>query len=491
METLKTFNGNCAKSIAITFISTFLSISVFSQQGPPTVKYPDVNGQNLLQLNDLFKIGSMMQVDNLPFPDTSLLHGNPPFYYYVISNGKGKFFKSQQKYIPGKTDIVIPDPGGAPCQPLSARKFGNTFTLCDVTSNFAIGTTTFIPGFKFIVQGNSFLNGLVETGELNVNGAATISGNTAIGGPGSFKYRFQVTGPENDGDKAAVRITSFSENMLLDGNEIDSDHTLFLNNHSSTDIVLASGGGNVGVGTTIIPLEKFHVSGGNILLDSDFYLKSKRDGHIVNLIGVTEGLPLPPNSATGPSASIITIGESTTFPAEVRIYTPIDNGQGVSIYNDQTRLVFFRNDGFVDIAGTLRACTLKANLTGGGCDYVFYEGYKKDELAYVKLYTKKYHHLPGVQSAKEMKKDGLNVSNMFTTLLKKIEEIFLHLFDFDKAIKGLNDTVDNLFKNDQAMEMKIDKLEKEKKELKKDNRELRENYSDLLKRVEALEEKVE
>jgi len=253
---------------------------------------------------------------------------------------------------------------------------------------------------------------------------------------------------------------------------------------NSTELMRVKGNGQVLMGTSTIPSgfssERLYVAGGNILLDKDFYLKSKRDGHIVNLIGVTEGLPLPPTSTPGPTASIITIGESTTIPAEVRIYTPTDNNQGVSIYNDQTRLVFFRNDGFVDVAGTLRACELIVDLTSGGCDYVLEEGYKKDELDYVRDFTEKYNHLPGVQSAKEMIKEGLNVSNMFTTLLKKIEEIFLHLFDLDNAIKGLSNAVDNLFNKDQALEKRIVELEKQ-------NEELIDNVDMLVKRVEDLE----
>ncbi|MBW8051380.1 MAG: hypothetical protein FVQ77_13775 [Cytophagales bacterium] len=132
--------------------------------------------------------------------------------------------------------------------------------------------------------------------------------------------------------------------------------------------------------------------------------------------------------------------------------------------------------------GTITACTLRVDLTGVGCDYVFEKGYKKEELDYVKAFTEKYNHLPGVKSAREMIKKGLNVSEMFTTLLKKIEEIFLHLFDFDKALQGLNDAVDDLFENDKAMEKKIDKLEKQ-------NKELNNKVDMLVERVYALEEK--
>ncbi|MCH8317986.1 MAG: hypothetical protein IIA88_05740 [Bacteroidetes bacterium] len=88
------------------------------------------------------------------------------------------------------------------------------------------------------------------------------------------------------------------------------------------------------------------MSGGNILLDEGFNLKSKRDGNMINLIGVVQLVP------GGPATAIIEIGEPTTFPKEVRIYTPSDDDQGVSIHNGTESIAFFRNDGNVGIGTT-------------------------------------------------------------------------------------------------------------------------------------------
>ena len=65
MKNLKFLKSNCAKIIVIIFISTIISISVFSQQGPPTTKFPDVNGQNQLQPNDILRVGSHLQIDHV------------------------------------------------------------------------------------------------------------------------------------------------------------------------------------------------------------------------------------------------------------------------------------------------------------------------------------------------------------------------------------------------------------------------------------------
>jgi hypothetical protein len=71
------------------------------------------------------------------------------------------------------------------------------------------------------------------------------------------------TGIENNGSTAVVRIVSGNgaQNLLLDGNEIDAiADGLFLNGNVSGNVILASGGGNVGIGTTN-PASKLTVNG--------------------------------------------------------------------------------------------------------------------------------------------------------------------------------------------------------------------------------------
>lgn len=61
-----------------------------------------------------------------------------------------------------------------------------------------------------------------------------------------------AVGQDNDGVNAPVRIVSGdgSQQLLLDGNEIDAlADGLFLNNNTDQDILLAAGGGKVGIGT--------------------------------------------------------------------------------------------------------------------------------------------------------------------------------------------------------------------------------------------------
>ncbi len=77
------------------------------------------------------------------------------------------------------------------------------------------------------------------------------AGNAGIG-TGAPLSALHVSGAENNGTSAALRIASGSQQMLLDGNEIDTNTSvgLYLNNNVPHHVLLANGGGSVGIGMT-------------------------------------------------------------------------------------------------------------------------------------------------------------------------------------------------------------------------------------------------
>ena len=82
-------------------------------------------------------------------------------------------------------------------------------------------------------------------------------------------------------------------------------------------------------------------------------------------------------------------------------------------------------------------------------DFVFSPDYKLQPLSEVKTHIEKYRHLPDVPSELQVKKEGVELSEMTVKLLQKIEELTLYVIQQDEKIGELNNkltTLENLNK---------------------------------------------
>ena len=75
-------------------------------------------------------------------------------------------------------------------------------------------------------------------------------------------------------------------------------------------------------------------------------------------------------------------------------------------------------------------------------------------LADLKTYINKNQHLPEVPTAEQVKKDGINLGEMNTLLMKKVEELTLYLIEKDKQDKVKEDKL-------QSQQQQIDELKKQ------------------------------
>lgn len=74
-------------------------------------------------------------------------------------------------------------------------------------------------------------------------------------------------------------------------------------------------------------------------------------------------------------------------------------------------------------------------------DFVFAPGYKLQPLSEVEAFVKKNRHLPGIASASEMESGkAVDLVQMNLDLLKKVEELTLHVIEQDKKIESLRKT---------------------------------------------------
>jgi len=79
-------------------------------------------------------------------------------------------------------------------------------------------------------------------------------------------------------------------------------------------------------------------------------------------------------------------------------------------------------------------------------DYVFEENYDRNTTEEVEQFIQANKHLPNVPSAKEVSENGIDVAKMDATLLRQIEELWLHVIDLKKENETLKNELGNLQK---------------------------------------------
>jgi hypothetical protein len=135
------------------------------------------------------------------------------------------------------------------------------------------------------------------------------------------------------------------------------------------------------------------------------------------------------NTATSPSNGNIYIGSSTSYPNTTGSYKLFVEG---GILTEKVKVA-------------LRS-------TANWADYVFEKDYKLMPLNEVEKYISKNKHLPGVDSASDLSKNGLDLAEMQAKHMEKIEELTLYTIEQNKKIE--------------LQEIEIKKTNKEVEELK-------------------------
>jgi Phage T4 tail fibre len=95
-------------------------------------------------------------------------------------------------------------------------------------------------------------------------------------------------------------------------------------------------------------------------------------------------------------------------------------------------------DAKLTVNGTIHTKEVRIDLAGAFAvpDYVFAKEYQLKTLNEVDKYVKANNHLPEIPSAKEMTQNGMLVSEMNLSLLKKIEELTLYAIEQQKKLEA-------------------------------------------------------
>ena len=105
------------------------------------------------------------------------------------------------------------------------------------------------------------------------------------------------------------------------------------------------------------------------------------------------------------------------------------------------------------VNGTAIFTKAVVKLNGNWPDYVFAPAYTLPTLPELENYLLANRHLPGVPSAKEVEKNGIDLGDNQTILLKKVEELTLYVIELNKKMEDMR-------KQNEKMKEKLNSIDK-------------------------------
>jgi len=140
----------------------------------------------------------------------------------------------------------------------------------------------------------------------------------------------------------------------------------------------------------------------------------------------------------------IALFNSTASAPDTAVFQVNGDGQ-TFIGNKRART---HTDAKLQVAGKIIAQSMYIlNPATQWPDDVFKENYKLENLENIEQYYKQHHHLQGVPPEKDIIENGVDLLQVNAILLRKIEEMTIHLVEQNKRMKMMEEKLEVLSKN--------------------------------------------
>lgn len=153
--------------------------------------------------------------------------------------------------------------------------------------------------------------------------------------------------------------------------------------------------------------------------------------------GGTSGWAMSGNASTNPTTNYIgtTDNQPLVFKTNGSENMRISESGNISIGTNNAQGYKFA------VNGDAIFTKIKVRLYSSWPDYVFDSTYSLPSLQFLEKYVKENKHLPGVAPAAEIEKEGVDLAETQIALLKKIEELTLHLIELNKRLDGQTEEI--------------------------------------------------
>ncbi|UZJ64229.1 hypothetical protein OKW96_17880 [Sphingobacterium sp. KU25419] len=177
---------------------------------------------------------------------------------------------------------------------------------------------------------------------------------------------------------------------------------------------------------------------GSLIIGSNVFIESYSNtdfsslrNSIVHPTMAGAAIVIPGNSQNNQGAIIF----HTSAPAVTQADKPFDSPRMIIDAAGNVGIGTISPQELLSVKGNIRAHQIKVE-TANWPDYVFNDDYNLKSLDFVEKFIQANRHLPDVPKAEIVEKEGYSLNEMDKILLKKIEELTLHLIEKDKEVKN-------------------------------------------------------
>jgi hypothetical protein len=240
----------------------------------------------------------------------------------------------------------------------------------------------------------------------------------------------------NNGTSRGFLMLS-DENMYMGTNNGNTNGNINFGTRGNIRMSL-SPEGRFGIGIQD-PVSKFQIaSGSEASLNSHGYMMLGNENSTNLLIDNNEILARSNGAASNlylqDAGGNVYIGEPSPFTSTHRLGV---NGHTVITGNLRVGNEPAPSGYRMAVDGKIICTELMVRLVANWPDYVFANDYKLRKIDEVEEFILKNNHLPGIPSAKEMEKAGMNLGEMQKLQMEKIEELTLYVIELKKEIEKL------------------------------------------------------
>lgn len=184
---------------------------------------------------------------------------------------------------------------------------------------------------------------------------------------------------------------------------------------------------------------------------------------IVGHLEIIKPFPLIRLQTPNSEVSSLRFTEGGSYRGGFMKYNEGMNMLNIGVHDTETNLLnedlsvinIFRNNGHVGIGTTNLNTPHLLSVNGdirakevivdtNWADFVFEENYNLRSIPSLEKYIKTHKHLPEIPSSEQVNKEGINLGDINSKLLQKIEELTLYIIEQDKRIQQLENQIKKL-----------------------------------------------